>query len=676
MEQTHPSKTLEKVLIVGITPYFLEKGNVWFEENLQKILNARKTQAFFQDNTVYIEAGSELGLSPLLRKLDELGYEKVFEVRDPGEFAHRGGTVEVFPLNRGNALRIEFVGNRVEELEELPITAEEESSRAVLKRRLQSQKASDMSGLKEGEYAVHLDHGVARFAGISYLVSSSSLHDARNHIRYKLQDTKYYVLEYAAGDKLFVPVGLKKKLSRYVGFGEPRVSRLGSPFWVKTKRRIREEVEKLARELLGLYAQREISLRPPYHTPEELSLRVASSFPFEETPDQLQALKDIEEDLKKKEPMDRIVVGDVGFGKTEIALRTMVRATEQGYQAAMLAPTTILAHQHFQNFKERLENLPLNVALLSRLQTKKEQEHVLQGIKKGEIDITVGTHRLLSSDVDFPKLGLLVIDDEQRFGVKQKEKLKQLRTSLDILSLSATPIPRTLYMSLSSLKGMSMVQTPPEGRFPVQIAVQKRSGKVVKQAIERELTRGGQVYYLHNRVGTIAVVKRNVEELVPKAKIGIVHGRLKEKELIAVMDDFRGKKYDILLATTIIENGLDLPNVNTLVVEEATKLGLSQAYQIRGRIGRANLQSFAYFLHGSKLSDKARQRLKALKESGELGSGYKIALQDMEIRGAGNILGKEQSGNVNAVGLNLYCQMLSEAVERLRKTQPLNFIQV
>ena len=644
------STQLDRILIAGITPYFLEKGWLWFEENFTKILQAAKNQPFFQEHTLFLEQGQSFSLTELLRNLDELGYEKVFEVQDPGEFSHQGGMVEVFPLNRQNALRIEFIGNKVESLEKLPISAEEESSRAVLKKRLSSQKMfSDIAGLKEDEYVVHLDHGIAKFTGMS-----------------EMQGQSYYILEYAAGDKLFLPKGLEKKLSRYVGFTNPKISRLGSPFWVKTKRKIKEEVEKLARELLDLYATREVSLRPSYRPPEELSFKIQESFPFEETPDQLEALKDIEEDFAKEEPMDRIVVGDVGFGKTEIALRSMVRATEQGYQAALLAPTTILAYQHFSNFTKRLKGLPINIALLSRLQTKKEQEKILKDITKGKIDIIIGTHRLLSPDIEFQKLGLLIIDDEQRFGVKQKEKLRQLRTSLDMLSLSATPIPRTLYMSLSSLKGMSMVQTPPEGRAPVSMVVQKRSDAIVQKAIQQELKRKGQVYYLHNRVGTIATVKRDLEKLIPQAKIGVVHGRLSEKQLIDVMDEFEKKHYDILVATTIIENGLDIPNVNTLIIEDTTKLGLAQAYQIRGRIGRSNIQSFAWFLHGSNISEKAQLRLQALKESGELGSGYKVALRDMEIRGAGNILGKEQSGNVNVVGLNLYCQMLAEAVEKMK----------
>lgn len=657
---------LGRVLIVAITPYFLEKGNVWFEENFNKIAQARQTQPFFQDNTLLLEQGAEEGLSLLLRKLDELGYEKVFEVRDPGEFSHLGGHIEVFPINMPNAIRIEFLGNKVEAMERLEKSADEQTAKNILKKRLKSQKLfSDIKDLKEGEYIVHLDHGVARFAGIQ-TISNDQISKTQN----------YYALEYAGDDRLYVPVGLERKLSRYVGFTEPRISRLGSPFWSKTKRKIKEEVEKLAQQLLDLYAQREITSRAPYQEPSLLSENVAASFQYEETPDQAQALQEIYRDLEREEPMDRLLAGDVGFGKTEVALRTMVRAVEQGYQAALLAPTTILAYQHFQTFSARLKSLPIKVALLSRIQPPKEQKEILKNLKNGSIDMIIGTHRLFSDDVEFSakggsalggkNLGLLVIDDEQRFGVKQKEKLRELRTSLDVLSLSATPIPRTLYMSLASLKSISIIQTPPEGRFPVHIAVQKRNEKVIQGAIEKELARKGQVYYLHNRIGTIALVKKQLERLVPKARIGMVHGRLHERELIRVMDDFKNRTYDVLVATTIIENGLDLPNVNTLLVEDATKLGLSQAYQIRGRVGRSHTKSFAYFLHGAKLQGKAKLRLQALSEAGALGSGYRIALRDMEIRGAGNILGKEQSGNVNAVGLNLYCQMLAEAVEKMR----------
>jgi len=369
--------------------------------------------------------------------------------------------------------------------------------------------------------------------------------------------------------------------------------------------------------------------------------------------------------------MDRIICGDVGFGKTEVALRVMIKAVKSGFQVAMICPTTILANQHFQNFKERLKSLPIRIVILSRLQTRREQKEIIEDLKTGLIDVVVGTHRVLSKDIEFKTLGLLIIDDEQRFGVRQKEKLKKIRASLDILSLSATPIPRTLYSALSSLKSISLIQTPPAGRLPVKTFILPFSERIIKKAIEDEIRRGGQIYYLHNRVETIGGAKNFLEKLVPQTKFGIAHGRLKEKELIKVMADFQNRKIDVLVATTIIENGLDLPNVNTLIVADATRLGLAEAYQIRGRIGRSHIQASAFFLYGNHLPEKAEMRLNALKEAKELGSGYRIALKDLEIRGAGNILGKEQSGDINQVGLNLYCQMLSEAVDELRSSSPL-----
>ncbi|HXK32148.1 MAG TPA: DEAD/DEAH box helicase, partial [Candidatus Paceibacterota bacterium] len=370
---------------------------------------------------------------------------------------------------------------------------------------------------------------------------------------------------------------------------------------------------------------------------------------------------------EKQEPMDRIVCGDVGFGKTEVALRAIIKAVISNRQAAMICPTTILANQHFQKFQERLGSLPIKIALLSRLQTKKEQKQIIEELKAGRIDIVIGTHRLLSKDIDFKNLGLLIIDDEQRFGVKQKERLKKIRASLDVLSLSATPIPRTLYMALSSLKNISLIQTPPVGRLPVKTFLSPFKKEIIKKAIENEIKRKGQIYFLYNRVETIENIKESLKELFPEARYAIAHGRMKEKELLKTMDDFQDKRIDVLVATTIIENGLDLPNVNTLIVADSTRLGLSQAYQIRGRIGRSHIQAFSYFFYPNKLSPLAKLRLKTLKEAEELGSGYKIAMKDLEIRGAGNILGKEQSGSINQVGLNLYCQMLSEAVEKIKR---------
>ena len=682
-------KTIDNILIVSITPYFLEKGNVWFEDNAQKILRARKTQHFFTENTISLEKDQQYSISEFLRRLDELGYEKVLQVENIGEFNNRGGIVEVFPINSNHAIRFEFLGNHIDQIEQFDVTIQDEQkAKDLLKKKLKSQKLfSDLKGLKEGDYLVHLDHGVARFAGISYLVSGILHHEEKvQHTKYKLQDTKYYRLEYAAGDKLFVPAGLERKLSRYVGFVEPKISRLTSPIWQKTKRKAKEEIEKLAKELLQMYAKREVSFRPAYGPEDEIEKKIIQSFAYEETPDQIQALQDIYDDLAKTEPMDRIICGDVGFGKTEVALRTMIRIVQNGHQAALLAPTTILVHQHFLNFQDRIKDLPIRVAMLSRVQTKKQQQEILREIQEGHIDIVIGTHRLLSNDVQFRNLSLLVIDDEQRFGVKQKEKFKESHASLDILSLSATPIPRTLYMALSSLKNISTIQTPPEGRLAIQTIISPRKDKIIADAIEKEIrrngpaspdsprgetgertSRGGQVYYLHNRIGTIEQVKRYLEKLVPDARFAIAHGRLNEQELIQVIEDFRAKKFDVLLATTIIENGLDLANVNTIIVDDCARLGLAQAYQIKGRVGRSNIQSYAYFLYGGRLSPKAKLRLKALKEAEELGSGYQIAMKDLEIRGAGNILGKNQSGTVNAVGLNLYCQMLSEAVEKIKE---------
>lgn len=645
------------VLICGLIPYFLEKSDVWFEQNEKNIIEASRTQSFFQDNTLLCQKNQVYQFSQFLRKLDELGYEKVAQVTEPGEFARRGGIVDVFPVNSLFALRFEFYGNTIERIERLPreIPSSEEARKLLLKRLKRSKIYSDLSGVKQGDYLVHLDHGIGKFAGFAISPFTDMV-----------SKEKYYVLEYAKGDKLYVPISLERKLSRYVGFTEPAVSRLSSSLWERTKRRVKEEAEKLARELLELYAKREVALRPPYNIAPETKATLASTFPFEETPDQTQTIEEIEKDLQKEKPMDRLVCGDVGFGKTEVALRAAVYAAYAGYQTALICPTTILAYQHHRTFCERLKGFPLEIALLSRLQTKVQQKKIISGLKSGAVDVVIGTHRILSSDCEFKNLGLLIIDDEQRFGVKQKEKLKKLKTSLDVLSLSATPIPRTLYLALSSLKSVSTIQTPPVGRTSIKTFVSPWMPKKIQEAILSELRRGGQVYYLHNRIDSITAAEKLLRSLAPKARIGIAHGRLSEKQLINTMERFREKKIDILLATTIIENGLDLENANTLLVADATKLGLAQAHQIRGRIGRGHVQAYAYFFHGKHLTDTAKERLRALKKIQELGAGWRIALKDLEIRGAGNILGKEQSGSVNRVGLNLYCQILSEAIEKLK----------
>jgi len=653
---SQPSTT-NHILIAGFTPYFLEKPNFWFEQNLKKILKIRRTQPFWQENTLFLEKDQNINPLETLKKLDEMGYEKVFEITEPGEFSQRGGVIDIFPINSNIPFRIEFLGNKIETIEKLYIkTEDEKKQKEFLKKKLKSQKLfSDLKGLKAGDYLVHLDHGIGRFVGIKKIQES------------KTKSCEYYVLEYAKGDKLYVPLELKQKLSRYIGFQEPRLSRLGSSLWQRTKKKIKEDAQKLAQKLLNVFAKKELSQRTPYFH-DEIYKSLDATFEYSLTPDQKQALSDIEKDMLSQKPMDRVLCGDVGFGKTEIALRAAVRAAENGRQTALICPTTILASQHFTTFQERLKNLPIKVALLTRLQSGTLQKRVLKELKQGKIDILIGTHRILGKDVEFKNLGLLIIDDEQKFGALHKEKLREKKPELDVLYLSATPIPRTLYMALSSLKTISLIQTPPEGRKSIKTYILPFSKEVIKKAIEKELKRKGQIYFLHNRIETIGTFKKFLEKLNKEAKIKILHGRLKEKEMVKIMQEFQKGKFDLLLSTTIIENGLDLPNVNTLIVDNASKLGLAQAYQLRGRIGRGNVQGFAYFLYPPKtLSPLAKKRLKALKEAEELGSGYKIAQKDLEIRGAGNILGKEQSGNINRVGLNLYCQMLSMAVEKLRK---------
>ncbi len=649
---TTGSRKIPNTLIASITPYFLEKEVFWFQENLEEILQSLKTQSFFQDNVVFLQPGQKYNISEFLRKIDDMGYEKVFSVADPGEFSQKGGVIEVFPINRMEAVRLDFLGNTIESIELLDIKiTDEKKSKEILQKRLKSQALfSDLKNLKEGEYLVHLDHGVGRYAGVQELAGEQC-----------------HVLEYAQKDTLFVPIQLERKLSRYVGFSEPVLARLGSALWQKTKKAIKENVEKLAKELLALYAEKEIMTRQPYIMDQELQSQLASGFAYQETPDQLKAIEDIAADLQKEKPMDRIVCGDVGFGKTEVAMRASLMAASNNYQVAIICPTTILASQHFENFKKRFAKLPVKIALLSRLQTKAEQKKILQEIKEGRVDIIIGTHRILSSDVEFKKLQLLILDDEQRFGVKQKEKLRHKNPAVDMLSLSATPIPRTIYLALSSFKNISLMQTPPKGRTAIEMNVLPYSKRIIKEAIEFELARGGQVYFLHNRVSTIEKIKMDLQVLIPGVNIGVIHGRVDEKQLVKVMDDFSTRKTQILVATTIIENGIDLPNVNTIIVEDGTKLGLAQAYQIKGRVGRGTIQSFAYLFYKPKfLTPVAKERLDALMEAKELGSGYKIAVRDLELRGAGNILGKEQSGSINKIGLNLYCQILAEAVEKMR----------
>ncbi len=636
-----------EILICSVTPRFLEQGEFWFQENFQKIKNLSLRDSWWERNVLFLQAGQKISPAQVLRKLTDFGYEKVRETSSGGEFSQKGGVLEIFPINSPKkSFILEFSGNRVAEI--FP----KEREAATIKKKLKK-----VAEFREGDYVVHLDHGIGVFRGVG-----------------EEKNNRYFIIEYAPPprpgalpDRLLVPEGQAKKISSYVGFETPKIHRLGGDFWQKTKKRIKEETEKLARDLLELYASREAAWRPPYKTDETLEKELESSFRFIETPDQKRAINEVKKDMASARPMDRIICGDVGFGKTEVAVRAALAAAICGKQTAVLAPTTILCEQHFETFGQRLKNFPVNVAMLSRLTPAKEERKVLDDLKSGRCDIVVATHRLMSEDVEFKNLGLLVIDEEQRFGVRQKEKFKKINPAVDILYLSATPIPRTLHLALSGLRQISLIGTPPPERLPVKTFILPYSRKIIREAIGAELNRSGQVYYLHNRVETLEAAKRGLAKLAPRARIAAIHGRLPENELTKIMRRFRRKETDILAATTIIENGLDNPGVNTLIVANAARLGLSQAYQIRGRVGRSHVQSYAYFLYQRKnLAGKAKERLEALKKAEALGSGYQIALRDLEIRGAGNILGKEQSGNINQIGLNLYCHMLSEAVEELK----------
>jgi transcription-repair coupling factor (superfamily II helicase) len=506
------------------------------------------------------------------------------------------------------------------------------------------------------ELVVHVDHGIARFKGMR-LIESEGAH------------REYLELEYAEGDRLFVPVENLDRVQKYLGGeGQPSLHRLGTSDWTRARGRARKEVQDVAEDLLKIYSMREarpgIAFAPDSAWQQELE----SSFPYEETPDQLAALAEIKADMESDRPMDRLLCGDVGFGKTELALRAAFKAAMSGKQVALLAPTTVLAQQHFHVFRERLKNFPVVVEMLSRFVDEETQARTIEGIKAGTVDIVVGTHRLLQRDVRFKRLGLLVVDEEHRFGVMQKERLKKLRTQLDVLSLSATPIPRTLHMAVGGIRDMSVIQTPPEERQPIKTYVTADDDELVKEAIVRELQRGGQIYYVHNRVRTIQKAAQRIQDLVPQARVAVGHGQMGEDELAHVMVEFESAKFDVLVCTTIIESGLDIPNVNTIIVERSDRFGLAQLYQLRGRVGRAGRRAYAYFLYDPRrsLTEQADKRLDVISGLHELGQGFKIALRDLEIRGAGNLLGTEQHGAIAAVGFEMYLQMLQSAVSKLR----------
>ena len=511
--------------------------------------------------------------------------------------------------------------------------------------------------LQPGDWVVHVDHGIGKYVGLV----QRSQDDVQQ---------EYLCVEYAEQDQLFVPIHHADRLTRYVGADGhvPSISRLGGGGWQNTKEKVREAVQEVAGEMLELYAKRQVAEGYAFSPDTPWQQELEASFPYIETEDQLQALSEIKEDMEAARPMDRLLCGDVGYGKTEVTLRAAFKAVMDGKQVAVLVPTTVLAQQHFDTFRERLSTFPVEVEMLSRFRTQKQQTRIIKDLKKGKVDIVIGTHRLLSQDVSFKDLGLVVIDEEQRFGVAHKEHLKKLRTSVDVLTLTATPIPRTLYMALTGVRDISTINSPPEERLPITTHIGPYDTKLVRQAVVRELERGGQIFFVHNRVQTINTMRSHLDRLVPEARIGIAHGQMNENRLADVMHQFTEGEIDVLLCTSIIESGLDIPNANTLIVDRADTFGLAQLYQLRGRVGRGAQRAYAYlFRHRVKQpTPEGQERLEVLAENTELGSGYAIAMRDLEMRGAGEMLGTRQSGYIASVGFHLYTRLLAQAVKQFR----------
>lgn len=517
-----------------------------------------------------------------------------------------------------------------------------------------AQRLRNYTELKPGDYVVHINHGIGRFEGIKTLENNGVKRD-------------YITITYQRGDQLFVPADQLSLVQKYVGSEgkTPHINKLGGSEWAKTKRKVQSKVEDIADDLIELYAKRESEKGFAFSPDDDLQRKFDDAFPYPETADQLRSIKEIKEDMENPKPMDRLVVGDVGFGKTEVALRAAFKAVQDNKQVAFLVPTTILAQQHYETIQDRFKDFPVNIATLSRFQTPAESKEIIEGLKDGKIDLVVGTHRILSKDVEFKNLGLLIVDEEQRFGVKHKERLKQLKANIDVLTLTATPIPRTLHMSMVGVRDLSVMETPPQNRYPIQTYVMEQIPSVVKDACLREIQRDGQVFYLHNRISDIDETVEKLQQLIPNARIASAHGRMSQNQLEDILYRFLNREFDILVTTTIIETGIDMPNVNTMIIEDADHYGLSQLYQLRGRIGRSARLAYAYFLYqpNKVLTEVGEKRLDAIRDFTELGSGFKIAMRDLSIRGAGNMLGAQQHGFIDSVGYDLYSQMLSDAIK-------------
>lgn len=635
--------------------------------------------------TFKISVSQKIPKQTILENLSALGYSYQARVGQQGDFTHRGSIIDIFPFAFGSPIRIELDIDRIESIKSFDVQTQKtlwENKKAVIlsfrrklniqpeklnlgeKRKLSIRSADGkevslegLFNLEFGDYVVHEQHGIGKFVGIKKLKFDGKLID-------------HLVIRYLGGDSLYVPMGQINLVSRYMAFEgiRPKMSRLGSNDWQRIKDRVKKAVKIVALDLLNTQAARNSLNGFKFSRDTDWQGEFEATFPYEETPDQRKAWEEVKKDMESDRPMDRLLCGDVGYGKTEVAMRSAFKAVMDNKQVAILVPTTILAIQHYFNFSQRVSSFPVNVAMLSRFNSKLTNKNIIEATKNGAIDILIGTHRLLGSDVQFKDLGLIIIDEEQRFGVRAKEKLKKLRLLADILTLTATPIPRTLYMSLTGLKDISVIDTPPKNRLAVTTVVSEFDEQVVIQAVEQELKRAGQVYFVHNRIEDIDnVANRLKKDLNKDLRIATAHGRMHSSDLERVMVSFLKHEIDCLVTTTIIESGIDIPNANTLIVDMAENFGLSDLHQLRGRVGRFNRQAYAYLFVSKEaiLNEDSKKRLKAIDEFSQLGSGFKIALQDLEIRGAGNILGLEQHGYIMAVGFDLYSRLLRQAVDSI-----------
>ena len=612
-----------------------------------------------KDSTVVVMGGTEKAAKNLAEDLENEDIPALYFPLEPAEFPR--GRVSVLPgaLSGGFGYPHEkfyaFTYGRN------AVASKKRKSRSGFKK---GQSLHSLDELKKGDYVVHSLHGIGVFDGINKLEVGKITKD-------------YIKIKYAKGDVLYVPVTQLDLVSKYIGPHEDdgrtvKLNKIGGKDWEKTRNKVRAAVKDMADQLIALYSKRQNSPGYAFSSDIDMQSDFERRFEYDETSDQLRAIDEIKGDMEKPYPMDRLLCGDVGFGKTEVALRAAFKCAADGKQCAILVPTTILAYQHYRTILKRFDGFPVEIEMLSRFRSPKEQEKILKNLKRGSLDIIVGTHRLVSKDVKFKDLGLLIVDEEQRFGVAQKEKLKELFPTVDVLTLSATPIPRTLNMAMTGIRDMSVIEEAPQDRYPVQTYVIEHDMGILCEAMEKELRRGGQVYYLHNRVESIESTAAKIKEMMPSARIAVAHGRMGEEELSEIWRDLLEGDIDILVCTTIIETGVDVPNCNTLIIEDADRLGLAQLHQIRGRVGRSTRRASAYFTfkRGKELSEIANRRLSAIREYTEFGSGFKIAMRDLEIRGAGNVLGAQQHGHMEAVGYDMYLQLLGEAVEEEKGEKP------